>query len=203
MHTSDSKLMCLDMQLGQACPSSMMMRSDTWSALCLRVLTWPNAIMPELLLVICRLEEWRHILEGTKYMMKILNNHWNIMYFWMAQQMLVLSHLDACCFCVPNEYSCCAPYTLPITFHMPGHCASLVPCPNPLAEAQSTPNSGNPNSGLWIQTWTLGPDSVLNQCVTAMHYLCMPQLSWTSTSHMLVIYMCFAHITTWCTRSIL
>ena len=35
----------------------------------------------ELLLVTCRLEEWRHILEGTKHTIKILNDHQNLMYF--------------------------------------------------------------------------------------------------------------------------
>ena len=39
----------------------------------------------ELLSVICRLEEWRHILEGTKHMIEILNDHQNLMYFRMAQ----------------------------------------------------------------------------------------------------------------------
>ena len=29
----------------------------------------------ELLSVICRLEEWRHILEGTKHRIEILNDH--------------------------------------------------------------------------------------------------------------------------------
>ena len=35
----------------------------------------------ELLSVICGLEEWRHILEGTKHVIKILNNHRNLTYF--------------------------------------------------------------------------------------------------------------------------
>ena len=35
----------------------------------------------ELLLVIHRLEEWRHILEGTKHMIEILNDHQNRTYF--------------------------------------------------------------------------------------------------------------------------
>ena len=35
----------------------------------------------ELLLVICRLEEWRHILEGTKHTIEILNDHRNLTYF--------------------------------------------------------------------------------------------------------------------------
>ena len=39
----------------------------------------------ELLLVICGLEEWRHILEGTKHMIEILNDHRNLTYFRTAQ----------------------------------------------------------------------------------------------------------------------
>ena len=39
----------------------------------------------ELLLVICGLEEWRHILEGTKHTIEILNDHQNLMYFRTAQ----------------------------------------------------------------------------------------------------------------------
>ena len=39
----------------------------------------------ELLLVIHGLEEWRHILEGTKHMIEILNDHQNLMYFQTAQ----------------------------------------------------------------------------------------------------------------------
>src|SRR5882672_4903000 len=35
----------------------------------------------ELLSIICSLEEWRHILEGTKHMIEILNDHQNLMYF--------------------------------------------------------------------------------------------------------------------------
>ena len=35
----------------------------------------------ELLSVIHGLEEWRHILEGTKYTIEILNDHRNLMYF--------------------------------------------------------------------------------------------------------------------------
>ena len=35
----------------------------------------------ELLVVICGLEEWRHILEGTNHTIEILNNHRNLMYF--------------------------------------------------------------------------------------------------------------------------
>ena len=39
----------------------------------------------ELLSVIRRLEEWRHILEGTKHTIEILNDHRNLMYFRTAQ----------------------------------------------------------------------------------------------------------------------
>src|SRR6266481_9227559 len=56
----------------------------------------------EMLSVICRLEEWRHILEGTKHMIEILNDHKNLIYFRMAQTLnwcqacwpLYLSHFD-------------------------------------------------------------------------------------------------------------
>jgi len=36
----------------------------------------------ELLSGIQGLEEWRHILEGTKHTIEILNDHQNITYFW-------------------------------------------------------------------------------------------------------------------------
>ena len=39
----------------------------------------------ELLSVIRGLEEWRHILEGTKHMIEILNDYRNLTYFQMAQ----------------------------------------------------------------------------------------------------------------------
>ena len=39
----------------------------------------------ELLLVIHGLEEWRHILDGTKHTIEILNDHQNLIYFRMAQ----------------------------------------------------------------------------------------------------------------------
>ena len=39
----------------------------------------------ELLSVIRGLEEWRHILEGTKHTIKILNDHQNLTYFRTAQ----------------------------------------------------------------------------------------------------------------------
>ena len=39
----------------------------------------------ELLSVIRRLEEWRHILGGTKHMIEILNDHRNLTYFQTAQ----------------------------------------------------------------------------------------------------------------------
>jgi len=35
----------------------------------------------ELLSIICGLEEWRHIIEGTEHTIKILNDHRNLMYF--------------------------------------------------------------------------------------------------------------------------
>ena len=38
----------------------------------------------ELLLVMQGLEEWRHILEGTMDTIEILNNHRNLIYFWMS-----------------------------------------------------------------------------------------------------------------------
>ena len=39
----------------------------------------------ELLSVIRGLEEWRHILEGTKHTIEILNDHQNLTYFQTAQ----------------------------------------------------------------------------------------------------------------------
>jgi len=39
----------------------------------------------ELLSVIQGLEEWRHILEGTRHMIEILNRHRNLTYFWMSK----------------------------------------------------------------------------------------------------------------------
>ena len=39
----------------------------------------------ELLSVIRRLEEWRHILEGAKHMIEVLNDHRNLTYFRTAQ----------------------------------------------------------------------------------------------------------------------
>ena len=55
----------------------------------------------ELLSVIRGLEEWRHILEGTKHKIEILNDH-NLTYFRTAQNLnrcqacwsLYLSHFD-------------------------------------------------------------------------------------------------------------
>src|SRR5882724_1660827 len=47
----------------------------------------------ELLSVIRGLEEWRHILEGTKYTIEILNNNRNLTYFWGSQN---LNHQQAC-----------------------------------------------------------------------------------------------------------
>ena len=46
----------------------------------------------ELLSVICGLEEWRHILEGTKHTIEILNDHRNLTYFQTAQ---TLNHHQA------------------------------------------------------------------------------------------------------------
>src|SRR6266481_693617 len=46
----------------------------------------------EMLSVICGLEEWRHILEGTKHTIEILNNHENLTYFQTAQ---TLNHHQA------------------------------------------------------------------------------------------------------------
>src|SRR6266481_398194 len=46
----------------------------------------------EMLSVIHRLEEWRHILEGTKHTIEILNDHKNLTYFRMAQ---TLNHRQA------------------------------------------------------------------------------------------------------------
>ena len=41
----------------------------------------------ELLSVICGLEEWQHILEGTKHKVEILNDHQNLTYFCTAQNL--------------------------------------------------------------------------------------------------------------------
>src|SRR5882724_3259841 len=41
----------------------------------------------KLLLVMQGLEEWRHILEGTVHMIEILNDHRNLTYFWMSQNL--------------------------------------------------------------------------------------------------------------------
>src|SRR5882724_3809290 len=47
----------------------------------------------ELLSVIRDLEEWRHIMEGTKHTIEILNNNRNLTYFWGSQN---LNHQQAC-----------------------------------------------------------------------------------------------------------
>src|SRR5882724_1667633 len=47
----------------------------------------------ELLSAIWDLEEWRHILEGTRCTIEILNDHRSLMYFWMSQN---LNHWQAC-----------------------------------------------------------------------------------------------------------
>src|SRR5882724_2014622 len=41
----------------------------------------------ELLSIIRGLEEWRHILEGTKHTIEILNDHWNLTYFQGSQNL--------------------------------------------------------------------------------------------------------------------
>src|SRR5882724_5420186 len=41
----------------------------------------------ELLLVICSLEEWQHVLEGTKHTIEILNDHRNLTYFQTSQDL--------------------------------------------------------------------------------------------------------------------
>jgi len=56
----------------------------------------------ELLSVIHGLEEWRHILEGTKYKIEILKDHQKLTHFWTSQNSnhrqahwsLWLSHFD-------------------------------------------------------------------------------------------------------------
>ena len=47
----------------------------------------------ELLSIIWGLEEWRHILEGIKHKIEILNDHQNLTYFRTAQN---LNHHQAC-----------------------------------------------------------------------------------------------------------
>src|SRR5882672_377123 len=47
----------------------------------------------ELLSIIRGLEEWRHILEGTKHTIEILNDHRNLMYFQESQN---LNHQQEC-----------------------------------------------------------------------------------------------------------
>jgi len=41
----------------------------------------------ELLSVVRGLEEWRHILEGTKHTIEVLNDHWNLTYFRESQNL--------------------------------------------------------------------------------------------------------------------
>src|SRR5882672_6808976 len=41
----------------------------------------------ELLCIIQGLEEWRHILEGTKHMIEILNDHRNLTYIWASKNL--------------------------------------------------------------------------------------------------------------------
>ena len=59
----------------------------------------------ELLSVMCGLEEWRHILEGTKHMIEILNDHRNRTYFRKAQ---TLNHCQAWW----SHYLSCFDYSL-------------------------------------------------------------------------------------------
>ena len=56
----------------------------------------------ELLSIICGLEEWHHILKGTKHKIEILNDHQNLTYFCTVQNLnrhqahwsIYLSHFD-------------------------------------------------------------------------------------------------------------
>ena len=41
----------------------------------------------ELPSVICGFEEWRHVLEGTKHKIEILDNHQNLTYFWTSHNL--------------------------------------------------------------------------------------------------------------------
>jgi len=67
----------------------------------------------ELQSVIQGLEEWRHILEGNKHTVLILNNHRNITYFraahnlncWQALWYLFLSRFDFPLIHRPGQYS--------------------------------------------------------------------------------------------------
>ena len=67
----------------------------------------------ELLSIIQGLEEWRHILEGTKHMIEILNNHRNLTYFRESQNLncqkahwaLFLSRFDFSLIHRPRQHS--------------------------------------------------------------------------------------------------
>jgi len=67
----------------------------------------------ELLSVIRGLEEWRHILEGTKHTIEILNDHWNLTYFQGSQNLnrqqahwsLFLSRFDFSLIHRPGQHS--------------------------------------------------------------------------------------------------
>src|SRR5882724_10527198 len=67
----------------------------------------------ELLSVICSLEEWQQILEGTKHMIEILNDHRNLVYFWTSQDLncwqacwsLWLARFDFCLVHRPGRHS--------------------------------------------------------------------------------------------------
>lgn len=72
--------------------------------ICLQKFVWGNYAIhdKELVSIIRGLEEWHHILEGTKYKIEILNDHQNLTYFRTAQNLnhcqahwlLYLSHFD-------------------------------------------------------------------------------------------------------------
>src|SRR5882672_12876438 len=67
----------------------------------------------EILSVIRGLEEWRHILEGTKHTIEVLNDHRNLTYFWESQNLnrrqacwsLFLSRFDFLLIHRPGQHS--------------------------------------------------------------------------------------------------
>jgi len=67
----------------------------------------------ELLSVVWGLEEWRHILEGTRHTIEILNDHRNLMYLqtyqnlnhWQAWCSLFLSRFDFSLIHRPGRHS--------------------------------------------------------------------------------------------------
>src|SRR3979490_2916054 len=91
------KLMLQHMQLVLYSLNSVMMGSGDPLALSQRAFQIQSALSDternyaiydkELLSVIHGLEEWCHILEGTKYKIKILNDHQNLTYFRSAQNL--------------------------------------------------------------------------------------------------------------------